>query len=88
VFQFCIYFCKKTGLATFWATFSQTNLVTLRGCNHAGEKKLEKKTSDGKLDTVKPPQQGCQMVYFQNKTIWVDFGVSCDGRFWYILWPF
>jgi hypothetical protein len=32
-------------------------------------------------------EQGCQMAYFQTKIpIWVNFGGSCNGKCWYILW--
>jgi hypothetical protein len=31
--------------------------------------------------------QGCQMAD-QKFPIWVNFGGSCDGTTWYILWPF
>jgi hypothetical protein len=33
--------------------------------------------------------QGCQMVYFRTKKIpiWVNFGGSCNGTSWYIVWP-
>jgi hypothetical protein len=35
------------------------------------------------------PNQGCQMVCFQIKnTKLVNFGGSCNGSCWYILWPF
>jgi hypothetical protein len=33
------------------------------------------------------PHQGCQMVFFKPKIpIRVNFGGSCNGRRWYILW--
>jgi hypothetical protein len=33
--------------------------------------------------------QGCKMAYFQTKIpILVNFGGSCNGKCWYILWPF
>jgi hypothetical protein len=32
---------------------------------------------------------GCQMVCFETKIpIWVNFGGSCDSRWWYIIRPF
>jgi hypothetical protein len=34
-------------------------------------------------------QQGCQMACFQTKIpIRVNIGGSCNGRCWYMLWPF
>jgi hypothetical protein len=35
----------------------------------------------------RPPSQVCQMVFFKPKIqIWANFGGSCNGRCWYILW--
>jgi hypothetical protein len=40
-------------------------------------------------DCVTHAIQGCQMAYFLTKNlIWVNFVGSCNGRYWYILWPF
>jgi hypothetical protein len=41
-------------------------------------------------DSLSYNNQGCQMVYFCKPEIpiWVNFGGSCNGRCWYILWPF
>jgi hypothetical protein len=61
--------------ATFWASFSQTHLVTLVLAIKGKKKtfgKLQRFTT-AKLVAV-PSKQGCQMVYFQTKK---KFGIFC-----------
>jgi hypothetical protein len=68
--------------ATFWAFDSQTHLVTLI----LADKYSESLKFERRKKIFSDAEKGCQ-IFKAKIPFWVNFGGSCNGKCWYILWP-